>query len=157
MNDDSKALRQSLFEGGQDIRDRTFAFACRVVRFCEKVYSGGGVGRIMVSQLVDSATSSATMLEEARAAESKRDFISKSSVALKESRESWTRLRVYEACRIGPETEARDLVREGNELVAIITAIIRNTRRNAAKNNGNGPAKNRNRAKREYEFQIPNS
>jgi hypothetical protein len=35
--------RLSAFEGGQDIRDRTFAFACRVVKFCEKVYASGGV------------------------------------------------------------------------------------------------------------------
>src|SRR5439155_2247909 len=100
--------RLSAFEGGQDIRDRTFAFACRVVKFCEKVYASGGVGRIMVPQLVDCASSCATMLEEARAAESTRDFISKCSISLKEGRESWTRLRVYHACRIGPEPEARE-------------------------------------------------
>ena len=150
--------RLSRFEDGQDIRDRTFAFACRVVKFCESVYASGGVGRIMVPQLEDCASSSATMLEEARAAESTRDFISKCSISLKESRESWTRLRVYHACRIGPESEAGDLVREANELISIVTAIIRNTRRNAAKtNNGKDGTKRRKPRRREYEFQIPNS
>src|SRR5437016_3922832 len=119
-------VRESAFEDGQVIRDRSFAFACRVVKFCERVYVSGGVGRIMVPQLVDSASSFATMLEEARAGESKRDFISKCSIALKESREAWTRLRVYHACQIGPELEARNLVQEANELISIVTAIIRN-------------------------------
>jgi four helix bundle protein len=151
--------RLSTFEGGQDIRDRTFAFACRVVKFCESVYASGGVGRIMVPQLVDSASSSATMLEEARAAESTRDFISKCSISLKESRETWTRLRMYHTCRLGPEAEARDLVREANQLISIVTAIIRNTRRNAAvkKKNGKNETRRHKPQRREYEFPIPNS
>jgi len=95
----------------------------------------------MVAQLVDCTSSFATMLEEARGGESTRDFISKCSIALKESRESWTRLRIYEACQIGPQSEAHDLVHEANELISIVTAIIRNARRNAARNKDKGSAK----------------
>ncbi|OFW26544.1 MAG: hypothetical protein A3H97_05910 [Acidobacteria bacterium RIFCSPLOWO2_02_FULL_65_29] len=58
------------YENGQDIRDRTFTFACRVVKFCQKLSTEGGVGRMMVPQLVNCSTSTAAMLEEARAAES---------------------------------------------------------------------------------------
>jgi four helix bundle protein len=71
------------------------------------------------------------MLEESRAAESRRDFISKCSIGLKEGREAWTRLRVCEACQLGPRDEARELTREARQLVAIVGAIVRNTRRNA--------------------------
>ena len=71
------------------------------------------------------------MLEEARAAESKRDFISKCSIALKEGRESHVRLRVCCRCKVGPPNEGHKLVDEANQIVAILTAIIRNTRRNA--------------------------
>ena len=88
----------SAYENGQDIRDRAFTFACRVVRFCQKLYDSGGVGRMMVPQLINCSTSLPSMLEEARAAESRRDFISKCTIGLKEARESWTRLRVCEAC-----------------------------------------------------------
>ena len=132
MRDQDLGERSPTFEDGQDIRDRTFALACRVVKFCQKVYDAGGVGRITVPQLVNCSTSMAAMLEEARAAESKPDFISKCSVSLKECRESWTRLRVCEACGIGSQAEAKALVQEANELVSIITRIIRNTKRNAA-------------------------
>ena len=69
-----------IYEQGQDIRDRTFEFACNVVAFCETLYARGGVGRFMVLQLLDCSTSVASMLEEARAAESRRDFISKCSI-----------------------------------------------------------------------------
>ena len=119
------------YENGQDIRDRAFEFACRVVRFGQKVYEGGGVGRMLVPQLVNSATSFDAMLEEARAAESKRDFISKCCIGLKEAREAHVRLKVMEVCRIGPTSEATALRQEAYELVSIVGAIIRNTRRNA--------------------------
>ena len=120
------------YEGGQDIRDRAFAFACRVVRLCQTLYDLGGVGRVMAPQLVNCATSVASMLEEARAAESRRDFISKCCIALKECRESHVRLRVLETCGIGPTAEAHELVQEANALVSIVGTIVRNTRRNAA-------------------------
>ena len=88
------------FERGQNIRDRASEFASRVVRFCDHVQKNGGVGRLMVPQLVNCATSVAGMLEEARAAESRRDFVSKCSIALKECREARGRLRIAESCAI---------------------------------------------------------
>jgi four helix bundle protein len=89
------------------------------------------------------------MLEEARAAESKRDFISKCSIALKEARESHVRLRVCRRCNVGPAGEGNKFVSEANQIVAIVTAIIRNTRRNAE---AKKPARNRRQVER-----IPNS
>jgi four helix bundle protein len=142
------------FEDGQDIRDRSFEFACAVVAFCQNLSETGGIGRLMVPQLLSCSLSFATMLEEARAAESTADFISKCSIGLKECRESWTRLRVCAKCRIGRQREASELADEANQLVAIVTAIIRKTKRNAA------PAGHRVRRKASrpgYEFQIPNS
>lgn len=136
-------------EDGQDIRNRTFRFACRVVSFCQQVYERGGVGRMLVPQLVNSSTSFAAMLEEARAAESKRDFISKCSIGLKECRESHVRLRVMEASGIGPPEEARELSREANELIAVVTAIARNTRRNAGLSRPDRPTNSK--------FQLPHS
>jgi len=86
----------------------------------------------MVPQLLACSLSFATMLEEARAAESKADFMSKCAIGLKECREAWTRLRVCATCSIGPHDEVVALVQEANALIAIVTAIIRNTRRNLA-------------------------
>jgi len=122
---------RSSYENGQDIRERAFRFACRVVKFCQALYDGGGVGRMMVPQLVNCSTSLAGMLEEARAAESKRDFISKCCIGLKECREAGTRLRVCHTCQLGPRREAEALVQEAQELTLIVGAIVRNTRRNA--------------------------
>jgi four helix bundle protein len=124
--------RPPSFEGGQDIRDRAFDYACRVVDFCRQLSDGGGVGRLMVPQLLSCRLSFATMLEEARAAESDADFISKCCISLKECRESWTRLRVCERCTIGPKSVARALFQEGGELIAIEAAIVTNKRKSVA-------------------------
>ena len=119
------------YEQGQDIRDRTFEFACKVVAFCEDLYARGGVRRMVVFQLLDCSTSIPSMLEEARAAESRRDFISKCSIGLKECRESHVRLRICQRRRFGPRQVVDPLVQEAGELVAIIGAIVRNARRNS--------------------------
>jgi four helix bundle protein len=113
---------------GQEIRDRTFEFACGIVEFCKALYDAGGVGRIMAPQLLGSGTSVAAMLEEGKAAESRRDFVSKISIALKEAREAHLRLRVHERCQVGPQDQAVALRGEANQLVSILTAILRNTR-----------------------------
>ena len=164
--------RPPTFENGQDIRDRAFEYACRVVGFCQQLDDAGGVGRLMVPQLLACSLSFATMLEEARAAESDADFISKCCISLKECRESWTRMRVCERRRIGPQREARELVHEGNELISIVTAIVRNKRksvaeRRAAEKEAKAAAtQTGNRGRRAqaakphargHEFQIPNS
>jgi four helix bundle protein len=119
------------YEDGQDIRDRSLEFACSVVEYCKRLYDAGGVARLMTAQLLNCSTSVPAMLEDARATESKRDFISKCSVALKEARESHVRLRVCHRCNVGPAADGHKLVDEANQIVAILTAIIRNTRRNA--------------------------
>jgi len=54
--------RTHSYQSGHDVRERAFQFACRVVTFCEKLYEGGGVGRVMAPQLVNCSTSTAGML-----------------------------------------------------------------------------------------------
>jgi len=119
------------FEDGQDIRDRAFEFGCQIVRFCQRLYDLGGIARMMVPQLLNCGTSPSGMLEEARAGESKRDFISKCCIALKELREAHNRLRIHVACKIGPANDAMALRGEANELISIVWTIVKNTRANA--------------------------
>jgi four helix bundle protein len=122
--------RPPSFENGQDIRERSFEFGCRVARFCEQLQQRGGNARVLAPQLLKCGTAIAAMLEEARAAESRADFISKCTIGLKEARESHTRLRACLRSGYGPAESAATLVNEANQIVAILTAIVLNTRRN---------------------------
>jgi four helix bundle protein len=117
---------------GENIRSRAFAFACAVVRFSDALWSKAGVARILAPQIVRCGTSIGANLEEARGGESRADFISKCSISLKEARECHYRLRVSHATNLGPPDEAIRLVNEAGELAAILGAIVRNARKNAA-------------------------
>ena len=117
---------------GQDIRDRAFEFACQIVEYCDDLMKRDGVGRVLAPQLLRCGTSIGANLEEARGGESRRDFISKCSISLKEARESLFRLRVADRCQLGPNGKATALAKEAKELAAIIGAIVRNARRNLA-------------------------
>ena len=79
------------------IRARSFDFAVNVVHFCQKLEAKPGVGRILSRQLLRSGTSVGANVEEAQAAQSTADFVSKCSISLKEARESNYWLRLLEA------------------------------------------------------------
>ena len=113
---------------GQDIRDRTFNFACDIVHYASELFQRGGVGRVLAPQLIRCGTSIGANLEEARGGESRADFISKCSIALKESRETAFRLRVADWCALGPKGKAALLAKEAGEIAAILGAIVRNAR-----------------------------
>ncbi len=84
-------------------------------------------------QVMDSGTSIGANLEEATAGQSKRDFIARNYISLKESRETRYWLRVLAATEPGLQQEIGPLVRETTELVAIITAIIRKASSNPSR------------------------
>ena len=120
------------FNDGRNIHDRTFTFGCRIVNFCGRLYDRGGIARLMAPQLLRCGTSVPGMMEEAKAAESRRDFISKCAIALKAANESHVRLRMHVACEVGPLDEAKELCGEALEIKSIIGAIVSNTRRNGS-------------------------
>jgi four helix bundle protein len=99
-----------------------------VVRLCRHL-KGAPVARHLGSQLLRSGTSIGANLEEAHAGQSKRDFISKASIALKEARETLYWLRLLEASGLVPAGRHAPLRAEADEMVAILTTILRNARR----------------------------
>ena len=111
-----------------DLAERTFRFACAIVRFCRKLAQEPGVSRHIAWQLADAGTSIAANYEEAKAAYSRRDFTAKSSIVLKEARESRMWLRLIEAESLAPIDEVRPLLNEANELVAIFTTSVKRLR-----------------------------
>ena len=105
----------------RDLADRTFKFACAIVKFCLKLSSQPGVTRQIAWQLADAGTSIAANYEEAKAAYSRRDFRARTSIVLKEARESRLWLRVIAANGLAQPEELESLLKESNELVAIFT------------------------------------
>ncbi|NBC48328.1 MAG: four helix bundle protein [Gammaproteobacteria bacterium] len=99
-----------------------------MVLLCRGLDERPGVPRILANQLLRSGTSIGANIEEAQASQSKADFLSKYSIACKEARETLYWLRLLAATEVVPEHRLSDLLTECNELIAILTAIIRKLR-----------------------------
>jgi len=108
----------------RNIVDRTFEFAVRIIQLCGKMDERPGVGRVMMSQILRAGTSVPANVEEAQAAQSKADFVSKMSIALKEARETHLRLRLLATANIFPDSQLQPLIQEGDEIRRVIGAII---------------------------------
>ncbi|MEO8034639.1 MAG: four helix bundle protein [Acidobacteriota bacterium] len=113
---------------GAELRERAFEFACAVIALHRYIYTEAGWLRQTSGQAMKAAGSIGANLEEADAAQSRADFISKCTISLKEARESRYWLRVL--CRVFPPSRDRiePLIAEATELVAILTTIVRKTR-----------------------------
>src|SRR5438876_7029137 len=111
----------------RDILDRTFEFAARVIRLCAKLDERPGVGRVLMSQILRAGTSVPSNVEEAQAAQSKADFVSKMSIALKEARETHLRLRLLAPAKVVSAEELNPLIQEADEIKRVIGAIIVST------------------------------
>lgn len=109
---------------GENISIRLRHFAAQVIRLC-RTFADDPASKHILRQLVRAATGGGSNYEEARGAESRADFIHKVGVANKEMRESlyWLRLAKDAELVAGEHLEA--LVREADELVAILTASIK--------------------------------
>ncbi len=129
MNCEAEVARQQ--ERRDDLRQRTFEFAVRVVNLCRKLEKTPGVSRTLSGQLLRSATSIGANVEEGQASQSKADFVSKYSIACKEARETHYWLRLLVATDITPKGQLADLIDEANQLIAILTTIIKKTKANA--------------------------
>jgi four helix bundle protein len=112
-----------------DLAERTFRFACDVVRFCRKLAQEPGVTRHMAWQLADAGTSVAANYEEAKGSYSRREFAAKNAIVLKEAREARLWLRIMLECGLaGDEHEARRLHDECDQLVGIFITVVRRLR-----------------------------
>ena len=113
-------------EGVVSIQERSFEFACRIVRLHRRLTRKDVTARRLAAQLLDAGTSIGSNLEEAEAGQSRADFISKCRIALKEAREALYWLRLFSATEMIPHNRLESLIQEAREIVAILTTIVRN-------------------------------
>lgn len=113
----------------RDLCERAFQFALRIVNLCQRLSKNPGVGQTISKQLLRSGTSIGANVEEGQAAQSRADFVSKYSIARKEARETHYWLRLLAESQIVSLTQIDGLLTESNELIAILTSIIKKCRK----------------------------
>ncbi|MGF1657142.1 MAG: four helix bundle protein [Verrucomicrobiales bacterium] len=113
----------------RDLPERTFEFAQAIVMLCQELDETPGVSRLLASQLLRAGTAIGANAEEAQAGQSKPDFIAKISMACKEARDTNYWLRLLAGSGILPSSRLADITDESQQLIAILTTILRNSKR----------------------------
>ncbi len=116
----------------RNIQERTFEFGTRVIRLVNRLPStiaGNAVGQL----LIRAGTAVGANMQEADAAESKKDFIHKTGIALKEAQEAHYWLRLVDATLLSDDPEVKTLMPESYELSRILGAIKRSAQQPKAK------------------------
>ena len=105
----------------QELKERTKQFALRVMRLVDSLPSTPK-GRAIASQLVRSGTSVAANYRAACRGRSKAEFIAKVGIAEEEADETTLWLDLIIEDKLLPEQKIASLLKEANEVAAIMAA-----------------------------------
>ncbi len=116
---------------GDDIEERLMKFAVRVMKVCDSLPLTPA-GRHTADPLLRSGTAPAPNYGEGRSAESKRDFIHKLRIALKELNEARIWLRMIVLSEMLDEIKLVEILSECEELCRIMYASIQTAQQSLA-------------------------
>ncbi|MDZ7755605.1 four helix bundle protein [Rhodohalobacter sp.] len=114
-----------------DLEDRLINFGVIIIEAAESMNKKRYAGLYLSKQLIRSGTSPGIHYGEAQAAESRKDFIHKMKIILKELRETRGNLRM--SYRVNLFQSSRDIegvIAECTELIAIFVKSIQTAERN---------------------------
>ncbi len=109
------------------IETKTFKFAVRIVNLY-KYLTTDKKEYILSKQILRSGTSIGANVTEAQKAQTKPDFYTKMSIALKEANETFYWLRLLKETDYLSEKEYNDISADADEIISILTAICKNTK-----------------------------
>ena len=118
----------------QELEDRLIDFSVFIIEILKELPKSK-LGTHLEGQLVRSSTSPALNYGEAQSAESRKDFIHKIKIVLKELRETLVGLKIIKRSRLLKQDDKLNLVmKENDELIAIfvksVETAVKNTKVN---------------------------
>lgn len=113
------------------IQELSFQFAVRVIRMHAFITQKLDVPYSLANQILRSGTSIGANVTEAQAAQSKKDFIAKMCIAAKEARETQYWLALFKASKLVPERKMTNLSKDINQIIALLTRIIKTSQQRA--------------------------
>ena len=112
------------------VLNKSFDFALDIIELYKILKSKNEF--VISKQLLRSGTSIGANVEEATAAQSKKDFATKMSIASKEARETRYWLRLLNKSKL-VEYDFKNYLNKIDELIRIITAIVKTAQSNLSK------------------------
>jgi four helix bundle protein len=112
-------------EYGNPVLDKSFRFAVRIVKFYSLRLKDEYQVKDLLKQLLRSGTSIGANIAESQEAVSKKDFINKLSIALKESKETEFWLRLLKEASVLADKEFNSLINDCDELIRLLISILK--------------------------------
>jgi four helix bundle protein len=113
-----------------DLEDRLLEFSARIIRLVDALPNTRAANHL-AGQLLRSGTSPYGNHGEVEAAESRKDFIHKLKICLKELKETRRWLCLVNNSKMLPEKKMTPILRETEELIRIFFASIRTAEKNS--------------------------
>lgn len=112
------------------IKDKSFDFAVRIIKLYKYFSKTEGQLEPILKQLLRSGTSIGANVHEAQGAITKKDFINKLQISLKEAKESeyWINL-LYKTDILNSE-QFQSLENDCKELIKLLTSILKSLKSN---------------------------
>ena len=114
---------------GNVVEDKSFEFAVRIVKLY-KLLTTERQEFVMSKQLLRAGTSVGANISEAQQAQSPSDFLSKMSIALKESYESDYWLRLLHRTDYLNEEEYKSIITDCRTISKLLVSIVKSTKNN---------------------------
>ena len=108
------------------IQQKTYDFALKIINTSRQMNKNKEF--VLSRQLLKSGTSIGANVEEAIGGQSRKDFLSKISIAYKEARETKFWIRLLRDSNIIETTHSEDLLIQIDEILRIIGSIQRTTK-----------------------------
>jgi four helix bundle protein len=114
----------------KELEERLIDFSVQVFELSKKVPKEY-FGNYLINQLLRSSASAALNYGEAQSAETKKDFVHKAGLVLKELRESNVNLKIILKTRIAAnESDVVSVLDESNQLVSIFYRTVQTAKKN---------------------------
>ena len=111
------------------VGDKSFDFAVRIIRLY-KYLSDEKKEYVLSKQLLRSGTSIGANIQEGLQGQSKKDFLMKMNISLKEASETKYWLRLLRAADYLTEKEQKSIFEDCIELEKMLTSIVKTTSEN---------------------------
>jgi four helix bundle protein len=110
------------------LREKSYAFAIRIVRLAQFLQSEKKE-KVLSTQLLRSGTAIGALIREGEYGQSKADFVSKMSIALKEANETDYWISILKDTGYLTEKAYKSMDKEIKELLAMLIATVKTAKR----------------------------
>ena len=114
------------------VGDKSLAFAKRIAKLYRFLVDKKKE-TIMSKQILRSGTSIGANIREGLFAQSRKDFISKMNIALKEAGETDYWIEILQSADYLTEMEFKSLKNDNDELIRMLSSIVKTTKKNTPK------------------------